>query len=348
MKITFKYPTLHKTIALTIVVICVSFFTSCLKDDKPVTKPDINANTIQTLFSTYNTQGYYNLKTMSFVKTNLKTTWDLRFDCNDNFNIWLNTAKFMLVADAGNKSFNEVIDTNGYQFAFDFPSGKIDSNAIAAWGDFSTSTPISYNHLYIVDLGKDADGNQLGFIKMKVKNFTSNSYKIEFTNLSNTSSATNTLIIAKDNEYNYKYVSLVGAGSIIELEPKKTEWDLWFTQYSTWIFDPAQGIHIPYLVIGVLINPYNTEVSYDTTNRFTQIELLEAQSKTYYTNWDIIGYGWKNAGNVTGGGPVLYVTYPEITYMIKTSNSDYFKLHFTDFYNQSGTRGYPKWDQLQL
>lgn len=322
--------------------------TSCLKEDVPVKKPPINANSNQTVFSTYNTQGYYNLKSMSFVQTNIKTAWDLRFDCDNHFNIWLNSAKFMLIADVGDKTFDEVVDTNGYHFEFDYPSGKRDSNAIDEWGDFTSTSPISYNHLYILDLGRDADGNQLGFVKMKIKNFVSNAYTIEFTNLTDVGTTPKTLTITKNSDYNYQYVSLNGTGSVVNIEPKKTEWDLWYTQYSTWIFDPDQGFHIPYLVIGVIVNPYNTEVSFDTLDRFTQIELLEAQSKTYYNNWDIIGYGWKNAGNVTGGGPVLYVTYPQITYLVKTSNTDYFKMRFTDFYNTSGNRGYPKWDQLQL
>ena len=349
MKLNYYYILLNKKLAFLVLLCSILLITnSCLKEDKPVEKPNINANSIQTAFSTYNTQGYYSLKEAKFIKTNLKTEWDLRFDCDEHFNIWLNSAKFMLVADAGIKNFNEVTDTNGYHFEFDFPSGRRDSNAIDEWGDFSMSNPLSYNHLYILDKGRDELGNQLGFIKMKIKDFASNTYTIEFLDLASTSSTPKTISIAKNSEYNYQYLSLENNGTIKDIEPKKTDWDIWFTQYSTWIYDPSQGFDISYLVIGILNNPYNTTCSFDTMDRFSQIDILEAQSKTYYSNWDIIGYGWKNAGDVSGGGPVTYVTYPQITYIIKTSKTEYYKLHFLDFYNQGGLRGYPKWEQLQL
>lgn len=330
--------------SLSIVMLC----NSCLKEDKIVKRPSIIAANIQTDFSTYNYQGYYSLKEMKFIKTNLKTDWDLRFDCDEHFNLWLNSAKFMMVADAGVKNFDDVRDTAGYHFTFDYQSGKRDSNAVNEWGDFSTTNPISYNHLYIVDLGRDINGNVRGFIKMKIKNFTGNSYEIEYTALGSFGGSRVHLLIPKNADYNYQYVSVAGAGGIVNIEPQKTDWDLWFTQYTTWIYDPSQRFYIPYLVIGVLTNPYKTEVSFDTLNRFNDIQLLEAQSKIYYQNWDIIGYTWKNAGNVTGGGPVTYTTYPQITYIIKTQLNEYYKMHFIDFYNQSGTKGYPKWEQLQL
>lgn len=326
----------------------VFFTTSCLKEDTPVKKPDINATEVQTEFSTYNTQGYYSLKNASFVKTNEKSAWDLRFDCNNSFYIWLNSAKYMMVADAGNISLQSITDTAGLHFTFDYPSGNPDSNAIGEWGDFSTAYPISKNHVYIIDLGRDANGNVLGFKKMRIKNFTSNAYTIEFLDLHSIATTPYTLTITKNSTYNYAYVSLQGLGSIVDIEPPKDQWDLWFTQYTTWIYDPDQGFDISYLVIGVLINPNATSGSYDSLNRFSQIEILEAQSKPYYKNWDIVGYGWKNAGNVTGGGPVVYITYPQITYIIKSQSNEYFKMRFTDFYNNAGTRGYPKWEQLQM
>ncbi len=328
-------------------LIVLSLCNGCLKEEKPIKNPSINASSIQTDFTTYNTQGYYNLKEMKFVQTNLKTDWDLRFDAGEHFNIWLNSAKFMMIADAGLKNFNDITDTAGYHFEFDYESGRRDSNAIDEWGDFSLANPTSYNHLYIVDLGRDINGIPLGFIKMKIKDFNANAYTIEFMNLASTSGP-QTLTITKDNLYNYQYVNLSGSGTLVNIEPKKADWDLWFTQYTTWIYDPDQGFYIPYLVIGVLLNPTNTEASFDTLDRFNEIQLPEALNKTYYHNWDIIGYTWKNAGNVTGGGPVTYTTYPQITYIVKNQNNEYYKIRFIDFYNNTGTRGYPKWEQLPL
>jgi hypothetical protein len=294
--------------------------------------------------SNYAQQFFYDLKQVRPVKEYNKVDWDLRFQSNNNFYIYLNSAKFMRVAHTGTTDFASVTASTGLRFSFDYPNGSTDSNAIGKWGDFSGTTINSYKEVYVIDRGLDALGNNLGMKKMVITGYTSNAYQIKFANLDGTDE--HSYNIQKDSTYNYTYFNFNSGGSTPLIEPPKSDWDLWFTQYSTWLYDVGTNSYIEYLVVGVVINPYATEVAFDTTNHFNDITLLEAQAKHYYHNWDIIGYGWKNPN--LSGGSAHYTVYSNVTYMVHTQHNEYFKLRFIDFYNNSGEKGYPKFDQLQL
>ena len=66
----------------------------------------------------------------------------------------------------------------------------------------------------------------------------------------------------------------------------------------------------------------------------------------YYfnNNNDMVGYIWKeydlNAGE--------YTVFSNINYIIQDKNDKYYKLHFIDFYNNLGEKGYPKFEIQEL
>jgi len=339
-KTTFNF----RVLLLALLPLCC-LLSACLKEDKLIPKPNIvyTENTIP-MGSNYSQQFFYDLKQAKAVKEYNKVDWDLRFQSNGNYYIFLNSAKFMRIAHTGSTQFNNVTSSAGLHFSFDYPNGALDSNAIGKWGDFSGSAINSYKEVYVIDRGLDALGNNLGMKKMVITGFSSNAYQIRFANLDGTDD--HIISVAKDSSYNYTYFNFNDGGTTPIIEPPKTDWDLWFTQYSTWLYDVGTNSYIEYLVVGVMINPNATEVAFDTSNRFNDISLLEAQAKHYYHNWDIIGYGWKNPN--LSGGSAHYTVYSNVTYMVHTQHNEYFKLRFIDFYNQSGEKGYPKFDQLQL
>jgi hypothetical protein len=58
----------------------------------------------------------------------------------------------------------------------------------------------------------------------------------------------------------------------------------------------------------------------------------------------MVGYNWKeydlNAGE--------YTVLSNINYIIQDNNNKYYKLHFIDFYNTQGEKGYPKFEVQEL
>ena len=44
----------------------------------------------------------------------------------------------------------------------------------------------------------------------------------------------------------------------------------------------------------------------------------------------------------------VYTVHPEMNFIIKTSQENYYKLHFIDFFNTGGVKGYPKWEYQLL
>ena len=318
---------------------------SCLKEDKMLPKPDMNGLQIEIpMESDYKYQVYYSVTNGKIVKKILKTEWDLRLSSGKSHYLWLNSGRFMKVAKTGKTNLDEVTSHLGLDFRFDNPSGNSDSNAIGYF--WSNTIPVySKQEVFVIDMGFDEFGNTMGFKKLKVKEVNEQNISIEYANLDG--SDYHELTVGKEFDCNFSYISLKDGGSKVSIEPKKEEWNLLFTQYSTFLYDRSNNSYIPYLVVGVLLNPYNTEVAKDTNDRYNTIS-FPLDAFTFLKNWDAIGYDWKDPGNVQGGGAVNYTVNPKFSYVIHTLEGEYFKLRFLDFINIYGQKGYPKFEQRKL
>jgi hypothetical protein len=131
------------------------------------------------------------------------------------------------------------------------------------------------------------------------------------------------------------------------LEPLKNDWDLLFTQYTTLLYT-NEGDPYPYLLTGVLSNPFLIRVAQDTLYDFSEIDLTIAQSLTYSTALDEIGYDWKDVVGDVSTGNVSYVVIEGRNYIVRDTEGFYFKLRFTSFYNNSGDKGYPTFEYQKL
>ncbi len=126
------------------------------------------------------------------------------------------------------------------------------------------------------------------------------------------------------------------------LSLKKTAYDLCFTQYSHVYYDPPP-LHF-YQVTGALSNSYNTRVLKITDKPFNNIVIGDTLNKTFSTHKNAIGYEWKTFDLNTN----VYTVDASICYIIQDSKGFYYKLHFIDFYNSSGIKGYPKFEFIKL
>lgn len=280
----------------------------------------------------YKYQIYYNLENNTVVKQNLKTEWDLAFESSeDGWKIITNSARFAKVSELINSNFQDVVVIDNFTWETENPKGINEETAI---GDYRNK-----NSVYIIDLGFEIDGTSTGYKKISIDSVNQNMYSIQYANLDNTNYRST--IITKNNSYNFQYLSL-DDDNLKEIEPKKQDWDLIFTQYTHLYNDPE----LPpfYLVTGVLSNYLNDVlIAKDTINIFEEIDNSMINSYAFSNNQNIIGFDWKSYVFNEG-----YIVNPDITYIIKDSKNNYFKLRFIDFYNSNGEKGYPTFEVRKL
>ena len=309
------------------------FLFACEKEELPIlayNRGDVSTASIG-MGPTYKNQLFYKLATESIVSTNDKAEWDLAFDCTSE-HIFLNSSKLMYAWNTGQTSMSSVTDTTGLDAnkKWDSPTGMSDSTAI---GDLASLL----HQVFIINRGYNDIGTHQGFRKMMVQSAGSGSYTFTYSNLDGT--ATNTKTITASSTHNKIYYSFT-TNSEVAIEPAKNNYDLLFTQYTQTFYDPLQS----YLVTGVFINPYYTRVSKITNKTFNDIALSDTTSHPFSNYVNSIGYDWK----VYDFGTSLYVVDANYCYIISDNEGFFWKLHFIDFYNELGIKGYPKFEFKKL
>lgn len=306
---------------------------SCKKGELPVPKHDSGdvITSAVNMESNYRYQVYFDLKTNTVVGSNLKTAWDLAFDAEaSGYHIKLNGSKSMYAYDTETTDFDAVTDTSGFGNgkSWDEPTGNLDSTAVGEW--------TGENHVYIIDRGYNENGVHQGFRKIVFESVNANEYQVKFAALNG--SGLTELTIAKDDTYNFAFLSFESS-SVVMIEPPKADWDLVFTQYTHIFYEPELTV---YLVTGCLLNHSGTRSVMDETNAFADIDFSFVSGYNFTSNVNTIGYDWKEFNGST------YVVLSDKNYIIEDRDGLYYKLHFIDFYNSAGVKGNPKWEYQQL
>ncbi|MCF8334271.1 MAG: hypothetical protein K9I47_08990 [Bacteroidales bacterium] len=320
-------------------------FTSCMKDledDKtyPVEQiPDEVKLDMVELTPEYIYRKYYDLSSNQVVASHEKTAWDLAFESlPEGDRIFLNSAKFMYAGNTGEKEFEKVTSAGDTEMVFDKPSLSRDSTAIGNWRKPSPD-------VYVIDRGIDAEGNTLGYKKIKFHTLEEGVYTIEFANLDGTERHETT--VPKDSVSNLVMFSFENGGEVKNLQPASGNWDLVFTQYTKTLFT-NEGEPYPYLVVGVLGNRKRistAEVQYS----FSDVDPVVTDTVTLFPYADLIGYDWKNLQGDVETGDVSYTMRSPLSYIIHEKDKNiFYKLGFTDFYNENGRKGYPSFEYQRL
>ena len=323
-------------------VVCLSMLmltvllSSCFKE-KPISPPHIITESVYVanMGDNYTQQVYFNLQSHQFVDSNSKYDYNMAFDCDPaTYNVWINGANLSLACRTGKTNFADVTIADTTQgWHEELGSGIPANNAIGVWGSY----PSSGRQIYIINCGVDSVGNSLGFKKMQMGDFVSNSYQVTFCDMDN--SNMHTVSVPKKDKKNLVFLSFNNGGVVHDFEPDNTEWDFLFTQYCVF-FGPPNNIN--YKVTGVLTNPVKTFAYFvDSTSNFDNIKRTDVVESKFSTNQDNIGYDWKRFSGVS------YSTQSAYVFIVK-SNSRYFKLRFLDFNNSSGVKGYPKFQYYEL
>jgi len=327
----------------TILYILIFFvITSCFKEENIIILPPTQGD-LQTgqaaISENYKNQVYYSLKTNSVTRTNVITDWDLGFSCSDtSWHIVLNNAKTMLAGNSNKKVFAEVTSSDGLNMKFDSSSGKLDSLALSDWLA-DTINLISSQSVYVIDRGYDESFNHLGFKKVIFDILNDKAYQIKYADLNGEHEQT--ISLQKDTLKNYVHLSFDNGE--VDIEPNKEDWSILFTSYQSTLFTD-EGDPVPYLVRGVLINPYKVSATTDTISLFDEISLEYAQSLNYSYRSDIIGYEWKFYNFNEG----IYSIVADLNFLIHNNDRYYYKFRFYDYYNDQNQKGYPSFEFKRL
>lgn len=313
------------------------FLSSCLKEELPIDKPLLGngESTIEqfSIGKEYYDQVYYNIEEGKIVLRVNRNAWDLGFEtAADGFHVIINNSRAGGLRKTNKTDFSKVMSDNTVDWGYDSPSWSMDSTFIGDWrGDSS---------IYVFFLGVDNDAaTSMNKYKFRVMDVTPTEYKIEYCLLSETEPTT--AIVPKREGYRFSMFSLVSGQEVTEqVVPKDTDYDVCFRSY-TYIYPDG----IPYLVVGCLLNPYGTAATKKLEKtKFDEVNYEDVLTAQFSNVVDQIGFDWKEYGlSVT-----YYTVYPEMNYLLKTQNNRYYKLHFLDYYDDSGVKGAPKFEFQEL
>jgi hypothetical protein len=328
--------------------------TSCSSDDNnnttPILQPSDGA-VLQPLVggSTQPNQVFVDLSTESSQQVN-RGSWDLGFYSGSSFRVVINSSVQMAVKKLTTTDITQAVeedlavavgtfDPQNVVF-IDEPSGNIAQTAIAEVSDNDAE-----NFVYLVNLGTqipnipaatgaiNTAGASRGWKKIRVLK-SGNQYKLQFADL-NASQFTE-VNISKNPDYHFTFFSMI-SNAVVQVEPKKTEWDLNFTTftniipnagsyfYSDIILTNSRGGTLAYQVL-------NSEgVTYDS---FTKTMVDES---LFSNDQRAIGANWRN-----GGGPnSLPNVRDDRFFVLKDVTGNYYKIQFISMTNSSGERGNP-------
>jgi len=315
------------------------FLTGCFpKDDLVV---PLKLDIVEVPYSMYDTQTWFNLHNKAVVTHNAFPDWDLGFESNGSgHHIILNTSRFMHAGNTGSSDYYGITTNICDTMVYDDSGGDLNKTAIGNWADFSDPmNPVFPKKVYIIDMGTDNNGVKMGYKKVAFDSLASSTYSVHFSNLDGSDEHTSAIVT--DPARSFTLFSFQNGGSVVSLQPADKDWDICFTQYSTILYDD-KNVATPYLVRGVYINMAGTTAARDTLKKFEDITPANIPDYEFSSAQDAIGYKWKDYKNDS------YKINPNIFYLIKDQNGEYYKLKFSGFYNESGERGYPSFQCISL
>lgn len=320
--------------------------TSCFKEDEQIT-PHIPGNYITdtvALTDKYTYQVYYRLQDSLSVLNNHKDSWDLGFENSaDGWHVILNSSCFMKSAFLDGQDFGFPVDTTGAVWLFNPSDGSADSVVAGHWFDVNGNDTIGKNQLLLIDRGIDENGNPRGVRQLIIDSLVHGTYYFRLANMDGTNRQSYS--VAKQGDVNFTYFSISKPTAVIT-EPLRSDWDLLFTQYTTLLYTDV-GEPYPYLVTGVLLNPYSVEVAVDSLTLFDEMSFEKAKNMNFTRQADKIGYLWKKYDFDSG----IYTVNPNMIFVIRDTKGFLYKLRFIGFYrhlNNKAEKGFPSFEYQRL
>lgn len=268
----------------------------------------------------------------------VRNAWDLGFYSGTDFRVILNNTIAASVLPTTKNDINAVTAADvttanlalglgqGTFTIFDDVTGDLTKTAIAA-----VSATDADNKVYIINRagGSGTILPEDDLMKVRVLRSATGGYTVQYAKVGATTFQT--LNIAKDSQYNFRYMSF--ATGAIEVEPAKANWDIqwgysiYFTGTTPYGFSDL--VFTNYLAGTQAAEVLTTTVSYDA---YAESNIA---TTTFSASRNTISSNWR----VTSGGTVGVKT--DRFYVIKDSAGNVYKLKFVSFGPDGGTRGYP-------
>lgn len=288
-----------------------------------------------------------------------RNTWDIGFYAGDEFRVILNNSVSTLARPLNKFNMNEVsaADTIGFGAQLDLdaifsavfgripqwlasasswtdaPSGDLSKTAI---GEISSDD--DENKVYIINRGKNPDGTQRGWAKIKV-NRASNGYTLQYAAIN--ANSFQEIAITKNNEFDFVYANLdIGITSVT---PEKNSWDFVFTVFTDLLpINPT--VSIPYSIRDyIVINANQTEVASVNTSAisYENFGIADLSGLEFSSKVNAIGSGWRNVAQPNSNLETGVKT--DVFYIVKDSDNNYYKVRFTRLVDPvTGERGNPQ------
>jgi hypothetical protein len=351
----FQFQITHAMIKLkgiNIIIVAVLLLASCKKDVDPIIVVPTSSGSDVQLNGLVATEAGSSAGNTVFIdfsedkQTSIeRKSWDLGFYCGNDFRVILNnttaaTAKATAKTDMALVGSADTVGLNKLAIGFDAAAFLLVDNVL---GDLSKtvinaiSPTDADNKVYIINRGVGGGIAARDWYKVRILRNATAGYKLQYAKL--TATTFTAIDIAKDDEFNFKYISFDGGA--VAAEPAKVLWDikwsynLYQTTFGTDVipFTFSDFIHINKfggVQAAEIITTAPNAVSYDN---FTKANVA---SLTFSSALDVIGGNWRSTQPATGARLDRF-------YVVKDPLGNFYKVKFLAMgLNDGGTRGKPQ------
>lgn len=285
------------------------------------------------------------------VSSSRRDAWDLGFYSGDLSRVIINGSLYMAAKQLEATNIDAVTAASVQQYQAQVAVGTFEASNInyidAPNGDLS-KTAISEisandndNKVYLVNLGYTVGtdvppvgsvavaGNPRGWKKIRILKSGDN-YVLQYADLNSTTH--NEVTIPRTPDYNFTFFSF-NTQNVVSIEPEKAKWDLNFTVFTNEIVGSGSYGYSDFVLnnlkAGVKVYRVDTSVK-----RFDDFALTDVNDANFTDDQRIIGAEWRDVFTGTA--------YTDRYYVLKDIDGNYYKIRMLAFVNQSGVRGYPK------
>ncbi len=336
-------------------------FSACSDDDTPSVDPPATGSIVDPNVGGENqpNQVFVDLSTTTQTSVS-RNSWDLGFYTGTEFRVILNNSASALARaiDATDLDAVTAADTVGFASQLDIdaifgalfgpppawlpeaaswtddPSGDLTKTAIA-----EVNATASNNQVYIINRGKNPDGTQRGWMKIRVIQ-NSGGYTLQYASIG--ASTFSELDITKNTDFDFVFVNL--DNGMVSVAPEADDWDFSFTVFTN-LLQVDATTSIPYAFKDFILTNANrvdvatVEITSDIT--YENFAFGSIASLEFSNSATAIGSGWRTVAQ-PGSGQETGVK-DDIFYVIKDTGDNYYKLRFTRLVDAtSGERGNPQ------
>jgi hypothetical protein len=283
--------------------------------------------------------------------------WDLGFYGGEEFRATINGSLYMAVSALSNTDINSVnsesvaalqplvavgtFDPENEVYV-DGSNGNILETAISEIAEDDSKNPV-----YLLNLGVEVGtvqpnpgsvaiaGEPRGWKKIRILR-DGNGYTLQYADLDATSY--DEISIPKDVDFNFTFFSF-NTNKIVQVEPQKLQWDISFTVFTNIIAGAGSYGFSDFS----LHNRKGGVTSYglvDNNINYENFTTTDVDDTLLQESQIAIGSSWRNVFEGSANTNIYYV--------LKDANNNYFKIRFLDLVNESGERGYPRFEYTLL